>query len=141
MNAIYLQLRLIHTAFLVSWFLFIFVLRVANPPEQTLPFLLPVGLVVVAISIVAVGFKMRQGLLEPHAAVLASTPEDPALLQRWRLGNLLAFCFAEFTMLLGVILKFLGERWNVVGAFFAVGLLLLLLWTPRKLQAMPRGVR
>ena len=134
MNVAYLQLRLIHTAFLVSWFLFIFVLRVGNPPEQTLPFLLPAGLAVGTISTVALGFKMRQRLLNPHATALASTPDDAAHLQGWRLGNLVSFCFAEFTMLLGVVLKFLGERWNVVGAFFAVGLLLLLLWTPRKPQ-------
>ncbi len=33
--------------------------------------------------------------------------------------------------LFGLLLKFLGASWNVAGPFFAVGILLMLVWTPR----------
>ena len=141
MSAIFLQLRLIHTAFLVTWFLFIFVLRFANPAEHVLPSTLSGTFAVGAVSIAFVGLKLRQPFLHAPAAALATQPEDPRLLQRWRIGNLLSFCFAENPTLLGVALKLLGERWNIVAGFFALGLLLLILWTPRKIQGLPRGVR
>ena len=60
-----------------------------------------------------------------------------AILRRWRAGNVLSFTFAESIMLLGVVLKFLGERWSIVAIFFAAGLLMLLLWAPKKIEAVP----
>jgi hypothetical protein len=56
-------------------------------------------------------------------------------------GNLVSFAFAESVMLFGVVLKFLGERWSVASLFFGVGLLLLLLWSPRKIEILPTAVR
>jgi hypothetical protein len=141
MNAAFLQLRLIHSAYIVTMFLFIFVIRVTNPPEQAVPIVFPVVMAILAVSIASVGLMLRKQFLHSSAAALALNPEDPKLLQRWRVGNLISFCFAEATMLLGVVLKFMGEQWKIVLPFFAAGLLLLVLWTPRKIQAMPRGVR
>lgn len=141
MRPIFLQLRLIHAAFLVTWFLFVFVLKVANPTERLLPPMVLAAFAVVAVSIVLVGLKLRQQFLHIPASALATEPEDTRLLQRWRVGNLMSLCFAENPTLLGVVLKFLGASWNVVAVFFALGLILLILWTPRQIQPMPRGVR
>lgn len=141
MRAIFLQLRLIHSAFVVTWFLFIFVLRVANPAEGALQPAVLTVFTLVAVSIVFVGLKLRQQFVHVSASALAAQPEDTQLLQRWRVGNLLSLCFAENPTLLGVVLKFLGASWNIVAMFFGLGLLLLILWAPRRIQAMPRGVR
>ncbi len=54
---------------------------------------------------------------------------------------MLSFCIAETITLFGLVLKFLGFDWNTAAIFFAAGMLLLLLWMPRKIEAMPRGVR
>lgn len=141
MRPILLQLRLIHGAFVVTWFLLIFVLRVANPAEHALPPTTLVGFAIVAASIISVGLKLRQQFLHVPMSALAAQPDDARLLQRWRVGHLISFCFAENPTLLGVVLKFLGASWNIVAAFFALGLILLILWTPRQIQTTPRSVR
>jgi hypothetical protein len=63
--------------------------------------------------------------------VLQREPEDSAALARWRFANILSCAFAESVTLLGFALKVLGASWGIAGWFFAGGLILLLLWTPR----------
>jgi hypothetical protein len=95
----------------------------------------------VAISSIQLCHTLRQKLLFAPAAALVSDPENAVLLRQWRAGNIVSFAFAESVMLFGVILKFLGERWSIVSIFFGIGLLLLLLWSPKKSQTLPPGAR
>lgn len=99
-----------------------------------MPIIFPIALSLVAISSIQVAHTLRQKLLFAPAAALISDPENAVLLRQWKAGNIVSFAFAESVMLFGVVLKFLGERWSIVSVFFGIGLLLLLLWSPRKIR-------
>lgn len=141
MVSTYSQLRLIHFAFGFTWFLYLGLLFYLRLPEKPVPIFFPIALGLVAILNISAAQTLRQKLLFAPATALGSDPENAVLLRRWKAGNVVSFAFAESVMLFGVVLKFLGERWSIVSVFFAVGLLLLLLWTPRKIQTLPPGVR
>jgi len=141
MTSTYSQLRLIHFAFVVTWFMYLGVLIYLKLPESQVPTAFPLALGFVAISTISVGQTLRQRLVIATAATLVSDPENKTILRRWRAGNIVSFTFAESIMLFGVVLKFLGERWNIVAIFFAAGLLMLLLWSPKRIEALPPGVR
>ena len=137
------QVRILHVAFVLTWFLFILVVRTADsvPGRASLPAFFPVVLGFVCISGAGIAMVFRARLLVAAESVLRSDPENRSATAKWRLGNLISFCFAESITLSGLLLKFLGFDWKIAAIFFAGGLLLLLLWAPRKIQTMPRGVR
>ena len=74
---------------------------------------------------------LRSRLLAPCLEILRSNPDDAQALGRWRTGNIVSFVIAEAVALLGFALKFLGASWFVAAPFFATGIFLLLIWTPR----------
>ena len=136
------QVRILHVAFVTTWFLFILLLKFVQPPfGTTAPEFFPLALGFVCISEVGLALFFRARLIAASETVLRSDPDDKAALAKWRTGNLLSFCFAETITLFGLMLKFLGFGWKAAGAFFVGGLILLLLWAPRKIQVLPRGVR
>ena len=123
--------RLLFAAFLTTWFLFLLVIHLANPPERQVSKAIATALAVAALAEIVVGFTVRKRLLDPAVQTLAKDPGDVSALGKWYQGNLLGFCFAESVTLFGLVLKLLGAGWNTAGPFFAVGILLLLLWQPR----------
>jgi F0F1-type ATP synthase membrane subunit c/vacuolar-type H+-ATPase subunit K len=123
--------RVLFAAFLTTWFLFLLVIHMRNPPERPVSPLIVTALALAALTEVAVGFTLRKRLLDPALETLARDRENAAALGQWRMGNLIGFCFAESITLVGLVLKLLGAGWNVTGAFFAAGMLLFLLWQPR----------
>jgi len=136
------QVRILHVAFVMTWFLFILLLKFVQAPFGTnVPEFFPLALGFVCVSEVGLALFFRTRLIAASEAVLRSDPDNKAALAKWRTGNLLSFCFAETITLFGLMLKLLGFGWKVAGVFFAGGLILLLLWAPRKIQSMPRGVR
>jgi hypothetical protein len=136
------QVRILHVAFVMTWFLFILLLKFVQPPfGATAPEFFPLALGLVCVSEVGLALFFRARLIAVSEDVLRSDPENKAALVKWRTGNLLSFCFAETITLFGLMLKLLGFGWKVAGVFFAGGLILLMLWAPRKIQSMPRGVR
>ncbi len=137
------RLRIIHVAFAVTWFQFIFITQfLVHPAEpSTAPTLLPIVLGIVSICEIGVAFYLRRQFIDEPASILIREPENQAALNKWRAGNLLSFCFAETITLFGFAQKLLGIHWNTAGIFFGVGLMLLFLWAPRKIEALPRGVR
>jgi hypothetical protein len=140
----FLQVRLLHTAFLVTWFLLIFVI-VEIIEQGTLagsaPPFLPIILSFVCLSEIGVALVFRARFIGEAETILRGDPENTVAIAKWRTGNLFSFCVAETIALFGFVLRFMGFGWNVAGAFFVGGLIMLLLWTPRKIQALPRGVR
>ena len=91
----------------------------------------PLAVGVAALSSISVAQTLRQKLVIAPAEELARQPDNAALLQRWRSGNIVQFAFAESVTLLGLVLRLLGASWPVAAPFFAVGLLMLLLSAPR----------
>jgi len=132
MKAAFLQLRLIHGSFILSWFLFILLtVYIIHPVDKLTGMTVPLALGVAALSSISVAQTFRQKLVIAPAEELARQPDNAALLQRWRSGNIVQFAFAESVTLLGLVLKLLGASWPVAAPFFAVGLLMLLLSAPR----------
>jgi uncharacterized membrane protein YgdD (TMEM256/DUF423 family) len=62
---------------------------------------------------------------------LRSNANDESALKKWRTGVIVSLVMASTIVLFGVVLKFMGETWNVASWFFIVGIVLLLAWTPR----------
>jgi len=127
-----LEVRVIHVAFVITWFLFVFVLQVVLKPAVKAVEPVMVGaLALAAFSSVSVGWTMRGKMLGLSAEALRRDPDDGAGLGQWRAANVLSFAFAETPTLFGLLLKVLGADWAVAGWLFAGGLILLVLWTPR----------
>jgi hypothetical protein len=121
----------IYASFVTTLFLFIVVIETAKPAEKLISPMIIGAFALAAISYVLVGATLRRKFLNAAEERLRQEPHDAKGLQLWRTGNLLSFAIAESVMLLGVAQKFLGARWTISGIFFALGLLLMILWMPR----------
>jgi len=126
----------IYASFVVTLFLFIFVIQVVKPAEKPITPMMIGAFAFAALSYLPIGATLRKRFLDGAAESLRKDSQDAKGLRLWRTGNILSFAFAESTMLLGVALKFLGARWKVSGMFFALGLFLMILWMP-KLEIYP----
>jgi hypothetical protein len=132
MKATLLQLRIIHAAFVFTWFLFILLMvYIIHPAEKSVAIAIPLALGVAALSTMSVAQAMRQKLVVAPAEELAVHPDNGLLVQRWRTGNILQFTFAESITVFGLLLRLLGASWTFAAPFFAAGLLMLLLSAPR----------
>src|SRR5262249_25151365 len=108
--------------------------------EASYPAFFPIVLGVVCLSEVGIGLFLRKNFITASEVLLLKDPSDQGALAKWRRGNLLSFVLAETVTLFGVVLKFMVFDWRILAAFFAGGLILLLFWMPRKIQAMQRGM-
>jgi hypothetical protein len=112
------QVRLIHVAFVITWFLFVFILQIElKPPARPIEPFVVGGFALAAISGVSIGWTMRWKLLASSAEALVHAPEDGTALARWRTANILSFAFAESVTLFGFALKMLGASWATAGGF------------------------
>ncbi len=127
----YKELRLLHFAFLLTWSLFILCIQMVKPQARTVQPLIFYALAIVVITDIAVGVALRKKRVDAPMEVLRREPENGGALAQWRAGNIFSFAQAETVTLFGVALKFLGANWSVAGIFFLLGLVLMLLWTPR----------
>jgi hypothetical protein len=126
------DMRIIHMAFVVTWFLFLFMVQVVlQPSVHSLDSMTLGAIALAALSSIATGWALRNRNLAAALETLARQPGDPSALARWRTANILSFTFAETATLFGLLLKVLGASWAIAGWFFAGGLFLLLLWAPR----------
>jgi hypothetical protein len=125
------NVRVVHITFLATCFLYIVVLNVLHLPKRSVAAEIQGSFVLLACAEIGVAFFLRRRTLAPAEDMLRTNPNDITALGKWRVGNALSFVFAESIMVLGFALKFLGASWRISGIFFAVGILLLLLWTPR----------
>jgi hypothetical protein len=85
-----------------------------------------------AVYTVAAGFFLRRRLLRLSEKMLAKSPPDPEALQKWQAAQVLGIAFAGGVAQYGLILRIaLRSTFWQVSLFYAVGLLLLLLWRPQ----------
>ncbi|HXH67187.1 MAG TPA: hypothetical protein VNI81_08285, partial [Candidatus Limnocylindrales bacterium] len=114
MKAAFLQLRLIHGSFILSWFLLILVtVYIIHPVDKLTGMTVPLALGIAALSSISVAQTLRQKLVVAPAEELARQPDNAALLQRWRSGNIVQFAFAESVTLFGLVLRLFGASWPV----------------------------
>ena len=132
MKATLFQLRIIHAAFVFSWLLFILLtVYIVHPVDKLEGMTIPLAVGVAALSGISVAQTLRQKMVVATAEELARQPDNAALLQRWRAGNILQFTLAESITLFGLVLRLFGANWTIATPFFAAGLLFLLLSAPR----------
>lgn len=124
------EVRVLHAVFVATWLLFIVCLRILNLPPRTFDSRLAYIFAIVSVTDIGIGTVLRSRRLSPALETLRVRPDDSNALAQWRTGNILGFVYAQTVTLFGFLLRFLGAPWNIAGIFFAVGLLLLLVWTP-----------
>lgn len=79
-----------------------------------------------------VGFFFGGRLIARSEETLAKTASNPKVLKQWEAGHLIRLASAEAIAVWGVAVRmFLGGTLWQASLFYAVGLLLLMLWTPR----------
>ena len=78
------------------------------------------------------GFRHRHRLLFRSEQAAAKDASNPKALKQWEAGNLIGLASAESLVLWGLVVRMVlgGALWQA-SFFYAVGLFLLLLWTPR----------
>jgi hypothetical protein len=125
------NVRILHAVFLLTMFLYIFVLGLIRPTDQTVQPTILFAFAFFALGDLGVALFVRSRKVQASEEKLRMHPNDPAALIQWRLGMIGSFVFAETIALLGFVLRFLGAPWKIAGSFFAFAILLMLLWTPR----------
>jgi hypothetical protein len=78
------------------------------------------------------GFRLRSRLIHRSEESLAKDPSNSKALRQWEAGQLIGLATGESIVWWGLVLRmaFGGARWQAL-LFYAAGLFLLLLWTPR----------
>src|SRR5579859_1714582 len=80
------------------------------------------------------GFTLQRRIVNRPTSSVTS-PRRSTPFRRWRAGNLIRLASATSTGVWGVVLSDFGGRPWMVNALFAIGLLLLLVWTPESSPA------
>ncbi|HTZ98824.1 MAG TPA: hypothetical protein VMB02_00740 [Candidatus Aquilonibacter sp.] len=90
------------------------------------------GLAIVGAILVGIGFYVQVKMLRPAMEVLQSKPGDVQSLSDLRSGSLACYILAEAVVLFGLCLRFLGGTRDLAIPFYAIGILLMLFWFPRR---------
>ena len=130
-QAILRNLRIMYALYLITIPLFLCALVLMRPQERHVPLAITVSLVALSGWLIFIALSFRSRKILPALEMLRRNPEDAAALSNWYVGNVTSFAFAETIVLFGVVLKLFGAGWKVAGVFFALGVFLFLVWTPR----------
>ena len=100
----------------------------AASPDTTIYF----AVTFLAIADVGGIVFMRRMLVVPAETTLVKQPEDATALNRWRAGHIVIYGLSEAVALFGLVLRFLGFSFSHVATFYAVGLILMMFFGPRR---------
>ena len=131
------ETKLTYSGFILSWFCFLFFVYKVNSPRRTISAIALVAFCLAAVYVIVIGFVMRKKLFKQSTETISGNPEKA--LHLWKAANVVGWCCAMNLNVFGVVLKFLGGSWLVLGIFFVMSLGFLLLWRPRPLPV--NGVR
>ncbi len=146
MNALYIQqmkakigkLRIIQVAHLITIPILVWVANMIPPadsPDWTLWHWIVTGF---AVYSVCVGFFLRRKLMQGSLKALQDNPLDSKAVKQWQTAQLVSISLAEAPVVCGWVLQFfLGAMIEQAAPFYAAGLFLLLLWTPRMPTTTP----
>ena len=132
MDATLQFLRVIQTAFLVAVVIYIAIAEKAGPREPKDVKQIQILLMLMAATPVGVILFFRQRLIPPAEEVLRTQPEDANALRRWRTANFITLVLAEAVVLYGFVLRFMGGTLLQAAPFYAAGVLLMVVFTPRR---------
>jgi hypothetical protein len=125
--------RLVQIAMVGSMAMFIVVGELVHgsiSPSSTLFYALSLA----SISVLGAVFVFRRTLVSPCERALREKPDDAVLLARWKAGYILLYGLCETLALFGLILRISGFALIHVWGFYAGGLLLTILFSPRASQ-------
>ncbi len=108
--------------------------RIARPLPRDPADTLFHALSLISISIVGATMLVRRTLVIPSEVALKQRSDDSLAAARWRAGYLLLYGLCELLGLFGLILRVAGFTLVNVWGFYLGGFLLLLLYSPRRLQ-------
>jgi hypothetical protein len=85
-----------------------------------------------ALWSVSAGFHLRHRLLHRSEQALAKDASNLKTLRQWEVGQIIGLAMAEGVVQWGLVVRMVlgGALWQA-SLFYAAGLFLLLLWTPR----------
>jgi hypothetical protein len=92
------------------------------------------ALSLISISIVGLTMVVRRTQVIPSEAVLKKRSDDDLAAARWRTGYLFLYALCELLGIFGFVLRTAGFTLANVWGFYLGGLLLLLLYSPRRPQ-------
>lgn len=132
MEATLRLLRIIQAAVLISVAFYVAIAEKVGPHEARDVKQLQTILMLFAGSLVVTILFFRQRVLRPAEEVLRMQSEDAVALRRWRTANLVTLLCSEAVVLYGMGLRFLGGTLSQAAPFYAAGVLLMLVFTPRR---------
>jgi len=123
-------MRVVKYAFVVSAFLFIYVLTIIparDGPPVSWPFEL--AITIVALACIVVGFLVPRFVFR---AAESAYQGNPALtpLKRWMTKGIMSLAYFEACILFGLALHFLKGSLRLVELLFAAGIAAELFWSP-----------
>ena len=122
-------MQIIRFAMLSSLIVLFYISR-AIPSRVTLNPTILVVLAIVALVDVVVLLAIRRAYVTRSAMILASDPENPAAIARWKSGQLITYALGEAVALYGIVLHFLGSTISQTALFFAGGVFIILIFPP-----------
>jgi len=125
------QIRMLHAVLLLSLMLYVFVGEKLAPTEARGPEHLDRAFIPLLILTPGVAAVIRQRMVSPAEEALRLRPDDLPALGRWRAGNLISYVLCEAVALYGFVLRMLGHTLWQAGPFYAVAMLLMMVWRPR----------
>jgi len=126
-------LRIVHAAMLAAAVLYIFLPETVNRDRVEEPSQLTyLAVAVMAAFSVGAALMVRQAMVGRASETLQLHPEDIAAVRRWFAGNMILFALCESVVVYGLALRSIGATWVQVAPFYAAGIILLLLFAPRK---------
>ncbi len=125
-------MRFIHIALLVATCIYAGMGEFLAPRQPRDPGALQVVLLFIAIADVGVALLVRARMVAPATADLMRRPDDSAAWNRWRAGHLFTLVMLETVVLFGFVLRMLGGTFRQAALFYGIGLVLLLIFTPRR---------
>lgn len=125
------MMQIMQGAFLMSILVYVLIIKMvpAAGSRNLLMFKILVGVTIALLATIA---RLRRRLVKPAEETLASQPDDPAALARWRTGYLITYACSEAMALYGVVLHFLGFSLTEVLPFLIAGFVLILFYAPRR---------
>ena len=123
------QIKVLHMGYLLAWLCVLFMVHKMNLRPRDVPTGLLVVFVLATAAAVWSGFVLRRTLFKKSADALPNNLGEA--LKHWKGAHFSGFSNAMSITVLGAVLKFIGSSWSVVGIFFGLSLVFLLLWGPR----------
>jgi len=126
-------LRVLYGVLLFSMALDVIVAeRIAPRNQVTLSSLFPWYLAVAGVVMVGVAVGTRIHLVRPALEWLRSNSNDAASLRRWTTGAIISAVMFESVVLLGFALRFMSGTRVQSFPFYAVGIVLMLVFWPQE---------